>query len=287
MHLRKELSSWPRFVELAERRNLLVHCDGVVSHQYLANCKENSVELEACSVGDKLGVPPAYFKAACDCILEIAAKLTHVIWRKLCPNDREGADDALNYSCIELLMHENFALAHELLKFAHATLKKHASERHRLMCLVNLAQSSKWLNMDKECQSLLSTEDWSAKGFEFQLCVAVLQEHWDQAVSIMKQIGKDGAVKAEDYRTWPVFRSARKEKRFQEGYKELFGEEMTLGESVATIKGKDIEQFFHSLIQQKSDNEDGDAKSVETTDASLLDPDSSSDLTPQVNVDVP
>src|SRR5207244_3473281 len=95
MPLRKDLPSWPSFVELTERRNLLVHCDGVVSHHYLANCQEHSVALGTCSVGDKLGVPSVYYRAACDCILEMAVKLTHVVWRKLLPNEREPADNAL------------------------------------------------------------------------------------------------------------------------------------------------------------------------------------------------
>jgi hypothetical protein len=36
--LRKNLSSWPPFVELTQRRNLFVHTDGMVSKQYLKVC---------------------------------------------------------------------------------------------------------------------------------------------------------------------------------------------------------------------------------------------------------
>lgn len=251
MPLRKDLPSWPAFIELTERRNLLVHCDGVVSHQYLANCKEHSVPLGTCSVGDKLGAPPAYYRSACDCILEMGVKLTHVVWRKLLPNDREPADDALNQTCFELLIHENYKLANELLRFANTILKKHASERHRLMFLVNWAQSCKWLGNEKECQSLLDKEDWSAKGPEFRLCVSVLREKYDETVAIMKQFGKDGPVKAEDYREWPIFRKARKESVFQTGYKDVFGEEMKLGESVIALKSSDLKGFVESLVTQK------------------------------------
>ena len=40
--LRKDLTAWPTFIEITERRNLLVHCDGVVSSQYISVCKKNN-----------------------------------------------------------------------------------------------------------------------------------------------------------------------------------------------------------------------------------------------------
>jgi len=275
MPLRKDLPSWSTFIELTERRNLLVHCDGIVSHQYLTNCKEHSVPVEELSVGDKLGAPPEYYRDACDCIVEMSVKLTHVVWRKLLPNDREAADDALNQTCFELLLHENFSLAYELLRFAYTILKKHASERHRLMFLVNWAQAGKWLGKEKEFRTLLSKEDWSAKGPEFRICVAVLRDDFDEAVSIMKQLGNSGTMRAEDYREWPLFRRARKSESFQEGYKEVFGEEMQLGESLIPVKADDIEGFFEGLLKQnserkspqesKEDDSDEDTDTLEET----------------------
>jgi len=41
--LRKGLDAWKDFIEITERRNLLVHTDGIVSSQYLAVCREHSV----------------------------------------------------------------------------------------------------------------------------------------------------------------------------------------------------------------------------------------------------
>ena len=253
--LRKDLPSWTEFTELTERRNLLVHNDGIVSHQYLTNCKEHKVPSDTCSVGDRLGAPPDYYRKACDCILEIAVKLTHVVWRKLLPDNREQADEALNQTCFELLMHENNALANELLRFANEILKTHASERHRLMFLVNWSQSFKWLGKDEECQKLLNKEDWSAKGPEFRLCVSVLREDYQDAVSIMKEFGNNGPINAEDYREWPLFRRARKEIEFQQAYTEIFGEEMKLRESLIPVKAKDIQEFFEGLIQQKANSD--------------------------------
>jgi hypothetical protein len=245
--LRKDLPAWKAFVELTERRNLLVHCDGIVSHQYLSNCREAKVDTSTIAVGSKLDVPHEYFRSACDCILEIGVKLTHVIWRKLLPDDREAADDALNTTGFELIIHENFRLAKELLRFSSSVIKKHASERHRLMFLVNWAQACKWGGGDTECNELLANEDWSAKGQEFQICAYALMENYEKTCELMRAIGDKGSVKAVDYREWPVFRKARREKSFTDTYKNIFGEEMRSGEHLVPVTQKQLEEFLSAV----------------------------------------
>jgi len=241
------LPAWKAFVELTERRNLLVHCDGIVSHQYLSNCREAKVDTSTIAVGSKLDVPHEYFRSACDCILEIGVKLTHVIWRKLLPDDREAADDALNTTGFELIIHENFRLAKELLRFSSSVIKKHASERHRLMFLVNWAQACKWGGGDTECNELLANEDWSAKGQEFQICAYALMENYEKTCELMRAIGDKGSVKAVDYREWPVFRKARREKSFTDTYKNIFGEEMRSGEHLVPVTQKQLEEFLSAV----------------------------------------
>ena len=197
-------------------------------------------------------VPPEYYRRACDCILEMAIKLTHVVWRKLLPNDREAADSALNATCLELLIHENYSLAKNILGFACNVIKKHSSEKFRLMFLVNLAQSLKWSGTEDECQRLLKQEDWTAKGLEFRLCVSVLLENYEEAVAIMRQIGRSGdLLNAEAYREWPVFRKARKERVFQDAYRDVFDEEMKLGESLVLSKMTDLQEFFKNTIAKR------------------------------------
>lgn len=247
MPLRKDLPGWKSFIELTERRNLLVHCDGIVSHQYLAKCRDHGVDASTTAVGNQLGAPPDYFRSACDCILEMGVKLTHVIWRKLLPDSRESADDALNTTGFELVVHENFSLAKELLRFSSSVIKKHATERHRLMFLVNWAQACKWNGDDGQCNDLLKREDWSAKGQEFQICAYALMENYEKTVDLMRSIGTDGPVKAADYREWPIFKKARREPSFVAAYKEVFGEEMRTGEHVVPVTQKQLEDFLETI----------------------------------------
>ncbi|GAG36970.1 unnamed protein product, partial [marine sediment metagenome] len=224
---------WPAFVEITERRNLFVHCDGIVSSQYLKVCRTHGVQLDSkLKTGDQLTVDPAYFSKAFDCMLEIGIKLGHVLWRKLQPNDMTAADKALQETGYELLVEERYELAKMILRFASDTLKNVSSDQIRRMNLINLCSAHKFSGDQQRCNSILDSEDWSACGPEFQLAVAVHKDNFAKAAAIMESIGKDGAVSREDYSTWPLFKMFRESKEFLTSYHKLFGEEFVVPEDI-------------------------------------------------------
>lgn len=124
--LRKDLPSFSEFIEITERRNLFVHCNGIISRQYLEVCKENDVKnIDKAKLGQKLNANPGYFNKCYMVLFEIGVKLGQVIWRKLQPDDIESADAHLNNVCYQLLIKGHNRLALKLLTFATDTLKKH------------------------------------------------------------------------------------------------------------------------------------------------------------------
>ena len=60
-----------------------------------------------------------------------------------------------------------------------------------------------------------------------------------------EKIGKDGEVDKENYRTWPLFLKLRKEDRFKETYKEIFGEEY----KVVDIPQRPIQEIIEEEIK--------------------------------------
>jgi hypothetical protein len=224
--LRKDLSVWPAFVEVTERRNLFVHCDGVVSTQYLEVCRLHAVPLAPdIQPGTRLTVSPSYFKDAHRCIFEIGFKLAQVLWRKVLPSDLSHAEDNLTSVTYDLLTDQKYELAAILLDFACDTLKKHRTEQTRLICLVNRAIAYRFLKNEEKCKSILQAQDWSAAGDEFKLAVAVLEERYDDAAAIMRRMGPGGYVTKEFYHQWPLFRDFRAMEIFKDVYRELFGED--------------------------------------------------------------
>jgi len=253
LELRKGLNEWPDFVEITERRNLLVHTDGVVSSQYLSACTRHKVGLaEGLKVGDELNVNRQYFENSYRCMFEIGTKLAHVLWRKLDEGTREAADENLNRICYTLLSERKFELAKRLLDFATQVVKKYSSEQYRRFFIINRAQAYKWSNDNGRALQILDAEDWSATSDAFRLSEAVLRENYEQALAMMRRIGASGDVDKGHYREWPVFREFRKTDEFAETFKEIFGEPFN---KVHTADKQDLKPINESVAGRPVDDE--------------------------------
>lgn len=230
MQLRTNLPIWKKFVELTERRNLLVHCDGVVSNQYVKVCREAEVDIGSIKVGDVLNVSPTYFGESYRCLYEIAVKLTHTLWRKLLPDDLKSADQSLNDICYELVSSSSLDLADIMLEFA-CNQKKHYSEMIKNINIVNRSLS-KYLRGEKEAaKEIIESKDWSASSDDFKLARHVLNEDFTACYDTMLRIGNSGAVDKHNYRTWPLFTALRTKAEFKKTYKSIFNEDFTVIET--------------------------------------------------------
>lgn len=225
VELRKDLSVWPCFIELTERRNLFVHADGVVSAQYLAVCRKHGFALEDSVVeGSSLGVSAQYFKQAYNTLFELGVKLAQVLWRKLFPGSLELADQNLNDLAYDLLDSEEFDTAIIVLDFACETLKKYSMDWFRIAFAVNRAQAYKWSGNTDKAIKILDKYDWTALGDQFKLANYVLRENWEDALKTMKRLGSETPDLKLGYQEWPLFRDFRKRPDFQLTYSEVFSE---------------------------------------------------------------
>jgi hypothetical protein len=248
--LRKDLSSFSDFIEITERRNLFVHCNGKVSRQYIENCNENGVKgITEIKIGDVLNAKPDYFSKCYLTLFEIGVKLGHVMWRKLKPEENDEADAHLINICYELLVKGHYKLAINLLTFATDTLKKHTQETICTLT-INKALAYYLSNKKQECKRVIEKHDWSASNDKFKLAVSVLLENVNEAVELMKLIGnKNEHLNKEAYRDWPLFTEFRKTTEFKATYKEIFEEDLIYVET----KPRDLEDILSELKQLKKE----------------------------------
>jgi len=244
MELRRDLPIWQTFIEITERRNLLVHCDGIVSNQYLKNCIDHKCQIDKTKIGDKLSVPPKYFTEAYRCLYEISVKLTHTIWRKLAISDLLNADRDLNDICFQLINNNSFKLADILLEFGRKQ-HKHFNDSMENVLIINSALSAYLQKNKDEAKKILNKKDWSASSDDFKLANEILTDSYEYAYKIMKKIGKNGDVDKSNYKEWPLFIEIREKKKFKETYKSIFKEEYKVLETpmrpVQEIINKEIE----------------------------------------------
>ncbi|MBE4577187.1 hypothetical protein BOO30_06715 [Vibrio navarrensis] len=244
--LKKGLDIWPDYIELTERRNLFVHCDGVVSSQYLTVCQQHEVETKETAVGQKLTVDNDYLKSAYAIIYELAVKLTHVLWRKQFPEDRKLADHSYNNLCFDLILHKKYHLAAKLLEFAVNGFKKYHDETYERMFVINLAQAYKFSGEDKKCEALLKRFDWNASGYEFKLAIAVLKENYDDALKYMKKAVATEDIGEYEFIEWPLFKEFRKEQRFINKFEELFNKPFPLAVESVSLEEPEQEEELSS-----------------------------------------
>lgn len=249
--LRTDLPSFSDFIEVTERRNLFVHCNGVVSRQYIEICQENNVSgLEKIEIGQKLNADPRYYQKCYSVLFEIGVKLGQVIWRKLKPNELEAADAHLNNVCYELLIKGHFKLALNLLSFATDSLKKHCDKEVEYIFTINKALAHYLSDKKDKAVEILKGEDWSATSDKFKLAIAVLKEDFNDAIELMKSIGPNNKHLNKDaYREWPLFKTFRKRVDFKEIYEDIFGEELIYIEN----KPRNLEDVLDEMKRMKRD----------------------------------
>lgn len=249
--LRKDLPSFSDFIEITERRNLFVHCNGVVSRQYIDVCKENNVKnIDKVKIGHQLMASSEYFNKCYMVMFEIGVKLGQVIWRKLLPEKLEDADAHLNNVCYELLIKGHFRLALNLLSFATETLKKHTDQEMLCTFTINKALAHYLSNNKVACIKVIDKHDWSATSDKFKLAISVLKEEYETAIELMKSVGSTNKHLNKDaYREWPLFRQFRKTDEFKKAYLEIFGEELVYVET----KPKGLEDILSEIKQLKKE----------------------------------
>jgi hypothetical protein len=227
----KGFPAWPKFIEAAQRRNLVTHCGGVVNEQYRAVCKRAGVVLGAdADFGKKLRVDEAYLLSALDVLYEVGLKLGIVLWRKLSPDFAGAAEEFLSDETFELARRGEWGLAISVGEFVFKYIKKPNNELVNRIALLNYAQSLKWSGQDAAARDVIASADWSATMDDLQLGVAVLIENYDDAADLMRRIGREGRLIVETgYRIWPIFRKFRKTPQFKKAFQDVYGKEFSTG----------------------------------------------------------
>jgi len=221
----KAFDRWPEFVECSQRRNLMTHCGGVVSEQYLNVCSKEGYSFDApVRIGEKLELGGKYFLSSCELMMEVGFKLGQTLWRKVFPDEMETADGhMIGIIYDDCLRMERWDRAVIFSEFA-VNQKRLSSDVYEKICIINYAIGLKFGGRVEDAKKALSDVDWSGAAADFKLAEAVLNDRYDEAAETMKRIGKEGEYVQESfYHQWPLFHEFRKSEPFLEAYEVLYG----------------------------------------------------------------
>jgi hypothetical protein len=260
--LKKDLPIWKKFIELTERRNLLVHCNGQVSNQYLKVCKEHDCDTDGIKINEKLEISMEYFVQSYECLYELSTKLVHTIWRKLRSDDLEEADKELNSLCYSLLISRQYNLADILLEFGYKQVK-HYNDASKNLFIVNKSLSQYLQNHRDNAANIINSKDWSATSDNFKLAHLILNEKFNETYILMRRIGDDGDVLKDHYKTWPLFYKLRDIDGFKNTFKEIFNEEYSVLE-IPKRPVQEILEEFHAQNNERENQKKDEEGNIET-----------------------
>lgn len=224
--LTKDLKIYPDFVEITERRNLIVHANGMVSKQYLGECQKNAVKgIENVKLGTHLICDVGYVRKCYSVIFEMGIKLGAVVWHKIKPEQAELLYNCYSDICYNLIKEKQYDLSLSLLNFITIPVfKKDCPYAYMLVFSINKALCIYLKGEKQKAYSIVSKLDCSAAENIYRLAVAVIREKFDDAVDLMKEMGNEKNHQ-EAYKEWPLFTEFRKLEQFRSTYHDIFNED--------------------------------------------------------------
>lgn len=222
----RKFDQWPQFVECAQRRNILTHCDGKVTKQYVQICEAAGYRFNITpALGTDTEVDIGYFFESSELMMEVAVMLGHTLWRKVLPEETSEADRHLHGLTYNALALERWDRAKSLGAFGTSdAVRKNSSDLDDRIGLINYAIALKFGEEPQNARKLVESVDWSAARPELQLASFVLLDQHETAAELMRKIGKEtDLIGAAAYYEWPLFRSFRESPEFLRAYAEVYG----------------------------------------------------------------
>ena len=223
----KKFPEWGEFVELGQRRNLLIHNGGVVNEQYRLMCgNQGHEEGKATSVGIRLSINTEYLGRALLIMRKVAFMLAHTLWRKVLPAQTDQAHVSCDKIIYDLLQKKLWLTAAEFGEFAlQPIMCRNLTEQYRKMRVINTAIGYRFSNQQPKCDKVINSEDWSSTVRDFRLAVALMKGDLPSVWTMMRQIGERGELVNEvAYRDWPLFHEIRLTPDFHVVFEEIYGE---------------------------------------------------------------
>lgn len=234
----KEFDNWPRFVEITQRRNLMMHCNGKVSDQYLKICKSHKCNVNDVKVNDIVSISHEYLLDSINLVHEVGIKLHHTVWRTQFPEDLTIADKVLRDHIYDLLCDNSMEMAQTIGKFA-CDQKNISNNEHKYIVIINYCIALKSLSMTTELKKEIDKHDWTNVLNEFKLAKHILCEEFEAIPNIMKKIGTESEYfSKKGYCVMPLFNFVQNNQKFLDSFNEIFEDDYSILKNSYEIQDK-------------------------------------------------
>lgn len=164
--------------------------------------------------GGSVFVTKQYVDSVHDTLFLVALSICQGVWRSAQDDQGELADSNLHDLTYRLLILEEYELAQRALQLVEV-FRGAMSEFFRLVSVINLAQTHRWLGDEVGCAEVLAREEWGAHEPPFQLSAVVLQGKWTEAERLMQTCVQESLLTRTAFEYWPVFREFRERPEYR------------------------------------------------------------------------
>lgn len=212
---------WENIHEIKEKRNIIVHNNGIVNNKYISNIRRHKLTTnEDLKEGTKIDITSDFFFNSLEEIFIVGTILMQSCWRKWHKKQVEQQDADLNTVMIDALTNEEWKIAEMLGRYAMNC--EVSDERMKMVNFVNYVQALKWQGREDEVEEKLQTWDISSLDPVFTMAYYVLKSDKQQFYNILPSIVKSKGIKKDEFFDWPLFREFRKITTFRTRINNLY-----------------------------------------------------------------
>lgn len=202
-------------LETCERRNLLVHNNGIVNSIYLAKVNKNLTK--EIKIGDTIEIDKSYLFERIDLFEHNCLLIAGELWKKISPNDSTRAN-ILNDAAYECMLKKRWKISEGLCKFVmnDKKTKEIIQVYGKLNYWLSLKRQNKWTpEIEKEIQ----TQDFSAKDMSCQLGWFALCDNKVDFFKLLPKALNSGDMTEKYLKEFPIFEELRNDKRMSKYFK--------------------------------------------------------------------
>lgn len=200
-----------RLVEIFQRRNIIVHNDGVVNKIYLSRVSKDILEQGA-ENGKRLDVTEEYLNKAIEATYISGVILTQLCWRKWQKETIEAAENVYINLLYESLQEQQYEFISQLKDFSQKL--EYTSDRKKRVMIVNHAIALREQKQLESMNNLINTLDWSSCALEFRVALCALRGDKDGLINLLPKAIAAKEIHKQYLEEWPLFEPYRDSEDF-------------------------------------------------------------------------
>lgn len=202
-----------KLIEISQRRNILVHNDGIVNKHYLSKTPKSQLTDNA-KEGCLIKVDQDYLNSAINTINIVGTLIIQQCFRKWEKEHIDEADTILIESVFESLVDENYEITILLADYAKSI--KMTSDSNQKIIVINQAIALRDSGKSDEMNTLLDEYDWSSASLKFQLALYSLKQDENEFYETLEKTISAKELGCHELTEWPLFKPFQPTEKYQD-----------------------------------------------------------------------